>query len=209
MLGAGAELPPRPPDVTRYTTLPPSLCNSALPRLPIAPVTFVRDEGKRCTPRRRRGSSPVRAVLAPRSPGPARPGPIGQSPESARQEASGRRARPAPRHPALGSGRARPPARPRPREPRAGRPSRRRVTGGSEGDPHCDRSTPGRRPLPPPRGPGAPTRGVRRPPGGTAASPGRRRAARRGRRVGSAGPRRIPARSPARSASQAAARASR
>lgn len=37
--GAGAVLPPRPLDVTRYTTPPtPRLCNSALPRLPIAPV---------------------------------------------------------------------------------------------------------------------------------------------------------------------------
>lgn len=134
-LGAGAELPPRPPDVTRYTTpLHPSLCNSALPRLPIAPVTFAGREGRPSPPNLGWGSPPRRDVVSHPRGGPALPGPSRQFPERARQEAGGRSGSPS-SHPsraraASGPGarssaphaRARPSARPRPREPRARAP---------------------------------------------------------------------------------------
>lgn len=132
-LGAGAELPPRPPDVTRYTTPPhPSLCNSALARLPTAPVTFVGQEGILCWPTLGWGSpTPPKCHLSRRErtgegdpPGPRR-----QLPEkSAAGSGWPLGDHPAPTHPAPRSGlgpgqpRAPPTTGPQPREPRARAP---------------------------------------------------------------------------------------
>lgn len=123
----------------------------------IAPVTFVGDKGKRCPPRLSWGSSlPAPAAVC---------GAANYRKERGRKRAAAP-ARPTPTHPALR--RPRPhsaqdaPARPQGRvrgNPAPVRPSPRRVTVGSDGDPHCDRSTPGRRPLPYPRGTRDPTQG--------------------------------------------------
>lgn len=123
----------------------------------IAPVTFVGDKGKRCPPSLSWGSSlPAPAVVC---------GAANYRKERGRKRAAAP-ARPTPTHPALR--RPRPhsaqdaPARPQGRvrgNPAPVRPSPRRVTVGSDGDPHCDRSTPGRRPLPYPRGTRDPTQG--------------------------------------------------
>lgn len=163
-------------------------------------------------------SLPTPAVVSPRrawrresipgkrAAGSERPLGIAQLPPIPRRGSHG------PGHP-LRARSARPTARPRPREPRAERPSPRCVTVGSQGDPHCDRSTPGRRPLPHPPAPREPTRQWPSGPGEAEETPGTQTGsgspALGARRVRSAQPRRIPARSPARSSSQAAARASR
>lgn len=49
--GARAELPPRPPDVTRYTTPPPpTLMQFCPPAASNCPGDFLRQEGKNCSP---------------------------------------------------------------------------------------------------------------------------------------------------------------
>lgn len=186
-------------------------------------MTFVGYDGKRCTPSLGWRSSRRPGGRLPAA-GPARPGLADQLQERARQEASGRAGSPN-FHPIPSSCGLAPttrsardaPFRPQGRgrgNPEPVRPSPRRVTVGSEGDPHCDRSTPGRRPLPHPPGPRNPTSGrqaglgeAEKPPWGADQLRVARPSGKGG--WGRPGPRRIPARSPARSASQAAARASR
>lgn len=183
-----------------------------LPRLPIAPVTFAGDQGIYVARPASAGDPlPRPGKESPRG----GPGPGGQLPERARQEASRRSGSPNSLPIPRSRGLARPPA---PRRSTRGAPATAPGRGGGnpaprhsrlQGDPHCDRSTSGRHPFPHTHTPKHTHPGTPRRKPWAAAGLGRRRAwgrpALRGRKGAVAGP----ARSPARSSSQAAARASR
>lgn len=134
-----------------------------LQRFPIAPVTFVGDQGIRCTPSLVWGSSPRPGWRLPVA-DPARPKrPITGKSAAGREQPL--RLAQLPPHPALG--RPRPATRAAPLRSTPGAPATAPGRSGGnpaprhsrlEGDPHCDRSTLGRRPLPHPPGPRDPTR---------------------------------------------------
>ena len=130
---------------------PPRLMQFCLRRLPIARVTFAGDQGIYVA----RPSSAGDPLARPGKESPrGGPGPGGQLPERARQEASRRSGSPNTLPIPRSRGLARPPA---PRCSTRGAPATAPGRGVGnpaprhsrlEGDPHCDRSTSGRRPFP-------------------------------------------------------------